>query len=142
MMTLALLSSALILDGPNFVDNVFKTDDKFVRNFISHESVNIDSPLVLWFSFTGQPSNLSGELTHKSVSYSLFDNYNPTASPVIISPLNEFFGENFSGNWQFKINSDDDFELRQWGIATVIPEPSTFSLLLLGSALFYLKRKQ
>lgn len=141
-MILPLLTAALIASGPNFTVTVNDTDDKFVLNYVSHESDNVNSPLGVWFSFSGTPSGLSGELSHKSVSYSLFDNYNPTTSPVFIAPINAFFGEKISGNWQLKIESCDDFTIKQWGITTTtIPEPSIVSLLLIGSMLFFLKRK-
>lgn len=139
MITLPLLA-ALSLGGPNFTETVNQTDDKFTLNYNVQETGNVQSPLELWFSFSGQPSNLSGELSHKSVSYSLFDSYNPTASPVFIGPIDAFLGEKANGNWQLKLFSDSPFELNQWGVTT-IPEPSTFSLLLLGSALFYIRRK-
>ena len=141
MITLPLIA-ALSLGGPNFTETVNQTDDKFTLNYNVQETGNVQSPLALWFTFSGEnPSNLSGELSHKSVSYSLFDNYNPTASPVLVGPIDTFLGEKVSGNWQLKLFSDNPFELNQWGITTTIPEPSTFSLLLLGSALFYLRRK-
>lgn len=141
MITLPLLA-ALAVGGLNFTETVNQTDDKFTLNYVSHDSGNINLPLELWFTFSGDfPSNLSGELSHKSVSYSLFDNYNPTASPVFVGPIDAFFGEKIGGNWQLKLFSDTTFELESWGVTT-IPEPSTFSLLLLGSALLYLKRKQ
>ena len=141
MITLPLIA-ALSLGGPNFTETVNQTDDKFTLNYNVQETGNVQSPLALWFTFSGEnPSNLSGELSHKSVSYSLFDNYNPTASPVSIAPIDSFLGEKIGGNWQLKLFSDNPFELNQWGITTTIPEPSTFSLLLLGSALFYLRRK-
>lgn len=139
MITLPLLA-ALSLGGPNFTETVNQTDDKFTLNYNVQEIGNVQSPLALWFSFSDNPSNLSGELTHKSVSYSLFDSYNPTASPVFVAPIDSFLGEKISGNWQLKLFSDSPFELNQWGVTT-IPEPSTFSLLLLGSALFYIRRK-
>lgn len=140
MLTLPLLA-ALSLNGPNFTDIINKTDDKFTLNYVSHENGNVNSPLGLWISFTGQPSNLSGELSHKSISYSLFDNYNLTDSPLFISPIDTFFGEKINGNWQLKLFSNNVFELESWGITTTIPEPSIVSLLLIGSSLFYFKRK-
>lgn len=139
---ITMLAVVLALSGPNFTETVNETDDKFILNYVSHESGNVESPLGLWFSFSGTPSNLSGELTHKSVSYSLFDNYTPTTSPVFIAPIDMFFGEKVSGNWQLKINSDTVFELEQWGVTTNIPEPSTFSLLFLGSLLYLIRNKK
>lgn len=139
---ITILSAALALSGPNFTETVNETNDKFTLNYVSHNSGNVNSPLGLWFSFSGNPSNLSGELTHKSVNYSLFDNYNPTASPVFIAPIDDFFGEKISGNWQFKLCSDNSFELNQWGVTTTIPEPSSFSLLLIGSLLWLIRTKK
>jgi len=137
-----ILAAALALSGPNFTETVNETDDKFVLNYVSHDSGNVDSPLELWFTFSGgTPSNLSGELSHRSVSYSLFDNYNPTASPVFVKPIDAFFDEKINGNWQLKLSSDSSFTLDSWGI-NAIPEPSMMSLLLLGSMLFYIKKKQ
>lgn len=140
-MTLPLLAAALVAAGPNFSETINETNDKFTLNYVSKEDGNVNSPLGLWFTFNSQPSNLSGELSHKSVSYSLFDNYNPTESPVFVGPIDAFLGEKISGNWQLKLFSDNPFELNSWGITTTIPEPSTFPLLLLGSVLLYLKRK-
>jgi hypothetical protein len=139
---ITILAAALALSGPNFTETVYETDDKFSLNYVSHDSGNVDSPLGLWFSFSGNPSNLSGELSHKSVSYSLFENYTPTTSPVFIAPIDAFFGEKVSGNWQLKIQSDTPFELNQWGVTTTIPEPSTFSLLFLGSLLYLTRTKK
>lgn len=134
--------AALALSGPNFTETVNETDDKFVLNYVSHDSGNITLPLELWFNFSGNPSNLSGELSHKSVSYSLFDNYTPTTSTVFIAPIDQFFGEKINGNWQLKINSDSPFELQEWGVRTIVPEPSTFSLLFLGSLLYLIRNKK
>lgn len=139
MVTLPLLT-ALYLSGPNFTETINETNDRFILNSVSHEDGTVNSSLELWVSFTGQPSNLSGELTHKGVSYSLFNNYNPTDSPLFVGPIDAFLGEKVSGNWQVKILSDTVFELESWGVTTTIPEPSTFSLLLIGSVLLYLKR--
>jgi hypothetical protein len=136
-MMLSLIAAALI--GPNFIDTINETDDKFNLTYDVVNTGIINSPLELWFSFSGNPSNLSGELSHNSVSYSLFDNYNPTASPISISPLSNFIGENANGKWKLKIESNTSFTVLQWGIST-IPEPSTFSLLLIGSMLFFFKK--
>lgn len=148
MLTLSIFATAVIATslnyapGPNFTKTINDTDDKFTLNHVSHEPGNVDFPLGVWFTFDGQPSNLSGELTHKSVSYSLFDNYTPTASPVFISPIDDFLGERVSGNWQLKLFSDSPFKLKQWGITTCVPEPSVLSLLFIGSTLFYLSKKK
>lgn len=141
MLTLPLLAAALITSGPNFTETINQTDNKFTLNYLSRENGNVNSPLGLWFNFTGQPSNLSGELAHIGVTYSLFDNYNPTDSSIFIAPIDAFFGERINGNWKLKIESNTPFHLNQWGITTTIPEPSPFSLLLLGSILLYIRRK-
>ena len=100
-------------------------------------NINISQPLKFFVVFSeGSSSEIEGELSHQGISYSLFENV-LSSSPVSVSPINDFLGKNQGGNWAFSFNTESPMKVYSWGVvpSMVIPEPSTFSLALIGGVM-------
>lgn len=131
----AMLTVASAQSFTNIVNQQVKSHKVFTFNYDDGPgNVNITHPLKFFVVFSeGSSSEIEGELSHQGISYSLFKNI-PSSSPISVSPINEFFGKNQGGNWSFSFDTESPMKVYSWGItpSTIIPEPSTFSLALVG----------
>jgi hypothetical protein len=141
---LSLLTATTICGGQTFTNTVNKVIGKNTQlnyNVDNDPSyANMTYPLTLWFTYTGTPTSIEGELSHRGESVTLFENFTPNSFVVKTTPIKVFLGENGGGNWQFNLHSDSPFTVNQWGI-NVVPEPSTFMFMLtgLGVIMFFKK---
>lgn len=140
-----LLATSLSIKGQSFtntVDQMIGHNTKLdyeLRNNSQHTTVS--QPLSLWFSYSGVPTTIEGELNHRGDSFD-FTTILGSQNPVVVSPINSFYGDFTSGNWQLNLHSDSPFKVHQWGIST-IPEPTTIVLAGIGlaSLLIFRRRK-
>lgn len=130
----AMLSVASAQTFTNVVDQSVNSHKVFNFNYNDGPgNVDISQPLAFFVTFSeGMSPNIDGKLSHMGVNYSLFENV-PSSSPILISPIDSFFGKSQGGSWSFIFDTDSPMRIFSWGvIPTTIPEPSTFSLTLVG----------
>jgi hypothetical protein len=101
----------------------------------------VDGPLTVWFSYSGNPSELTATLSHSGTTVSLFEDFTPSSSPVVITSVGDFAGDRIRGPWKLRLSSDTSFVLQQWGV-TAVPEPSVYGLLVLGLTSLVIFRKK
>jgi hypothetical protein len=128
----AMVSVASAQTFTNVVDQCVNSHRVFNFNYKDGPgNVDITQPLTFFVTFSeGTSLNIDGKLSHKGVTYSLFEDV-PSSSPIVISPIDSFFGKPQGGSWSFTFDTDTPMRVYSWGVIP-IPEPSTFSLALVG----------
>jgi hypothetical protein len=140
---LALLLTTLFVKGQSFTNTVNIATDNAVFNYNygnNSEHIDINKPIYFFMTFAGPSGNISGELKHLGESFTLFSSQTLSGNKVVISPIDAFFGEHKSGNWQLKIESTVPFFIESWGIGELAPEPTSMVLLGLGGLLLFSKK--
>ena len=126
----------------NDVNTTIQHTRSFTETVSAPSAVLVDGPLTVWFSYSGNPSELTATLSHSGTTVSLFEDFTPSSSPVVITSVGDFVGDRIRGPWTIRISSDTSFVLQQWGVAASVPEPSTFALLALGLTSLLVFRKK
>lgn len=100
-------------------------------------NVDIEQPLAFFAIIEGNSINIRGTLSHIGINYLLFNNVPASTSTMIVSPIDSFFGKSQGGNWSFSLQTKHSIILNSWGVvpASIIPEPSVFSLAIVGGML-------
>jgi hypothetical protein len=138
------LGLALVVSAQSFTNTVNTTINhtrSFTETVSAPSDVLVDGPLTVWFSYSGNPSELTATLSHSGTTVSLFEDFTPSSSPVVITSVGDFAGDRIRGPWKLRLSSDTSFVLQQWGV-TAVPEPSVYGLLVLGLTSLVIFRKK
>jgi hypothetical protein len=126
----------------NTVDTTVQNTRIFNEVVTAPNSELVDTPLTVWFSYSGNPSELTATLSHRGTSVKLFEDFTPSSSPVVITQVGDFVGISKQGPWVLNVTTGTGFVLNQWGVIPSVPEPSVYALFGLGlTSLFAFYKK-